>query len=81
MTGTRSMPGVGHRPSVVSSPVVAPVAAAGGLAVDGRDLAGLHDLLEVAEVFADLGVGLLAEQPGDRGAEAAGGGLVHGARR
>ena len=46
-------------------------AAAGGLALDGRDLAGLHELLEAAEVFADLVVGVLAEEPGDGHAEPA----------
>ena len=47
-----------------------------GLAVDRGDLAGLHDLLEAPQVVFDLDPGLLAEEPGDRGAEPAAGGLV-----
>src|SRR3954467_5724722 len=47
-----------------------------GLALDGRGLAGLHDLLEAPEVILQLHAGLLAEEPGERDPEGAGGGLV-----
>src|SRR3954467_8380308 len=54
----------------------APRLAARGLALDGRGLAGLHDLLEAPEVVLELDRGFLAEEPGERDPEGAGGGLV-----
>src|SRR5262245_11389260 len=42
---------------------------AGTLALHGRDLAGLHQLFEPAQVVADLLARLLAEHPGDGRAE------------
>ena len=45
-------------------------------AVGDRNLSRLEQLLEAAQVVADLLFGLFAEQPGDAAAEAAGGRLV-----
>src|SRR5262249_31338444 len=46
-----------------------------GPARDGGELSGLHELLEAAEVGADLVLGGLAEEPGEPGAEPAPGGV------
>src|SRR3954467_3873653 len=47
------------------------------LAFGGRDVAGFHEALEAAEVFADLGGGVASEQRGDPlAAPAAGGDVV-----
>jgi len=44
---------------------LAVLVARGALAVDARDLAGFHELLEAREVFFDLGGGVAAEELGE----------------
>src|SRR5688500_14009640 len=60
---------------VVVSPALTRAGAA-GLALDGRDFAGLHLPLEAAQPLADLPLGALAQELGRQLAEPTGGGDV-----